>query len=58
MADIKDEISIHNAKCYMDIARDMYTQQKGIFTFIVRIDGKKIVDYVLLESMNYGQSKS
>lgn len=52
-----NEISEHNAKPYMDIARDMYTQQKGLFTFVVRIDGKKIVDYVQLESINYGQSK-
>lgn len=55
---IKDDISEHNAKAYMDIAKDMFTQNRGIFTFIVRIDGKKIVDYVQYESMNYGQSAS
>lgn len=58
MAGINEKISEHNAKAYMDIARDMFVQKKGIFTFIVRIDGKKIVDYVQLESMNYGQSAS
>jgi hypothetical protein len=56
MAGIKDNISEHNAKCYMDIAKDMYVQKKGVFTFIVRIDGKKIVDYVQLESINYGEA--
>lgn len=56
MANIKDKISEHNARAYMDIAEDMLKQKKGLFTFIVRIDGKKIVDYVLMESINYGQS--
>jgi len=57
MADINEKISEHNAQAYLDIARDMYTQQKGIFTFVVRVDGKNIVDYVHLESINYGQSE-
>lgn len=51
---IKDKISEHNAKAYMDIAKDMFTQKQGLFTFIIRVDGKKIVDYVLMESVNYG----
>ena len=54
MANIKDNISRHNLKAYMDIATDMFAQKKGIFTFIVRIDGKKVVDYVQLELINYG----
>ena len=57
MESIKDKISEHNIKAYMDIANDMFVQKTGIFTFIVRIDGKKIVDYVSLESIDYGKSK-
>jgi len=55
MADLKDKVSEHNAKCYMDIARDIFTKKEGVFTFIVRVDGKKIVDYVQMESITYGR---
>ena len=58
METVKDKISEHNAKPYMDIAQDMYKQKKGYFTFMLRIDGKKICDYVLMESVLYGQSAS
>lgn len=49
----KDKLSEHNAKCYMDIARDIFDQKTGVFTFVVRIDGKKIVDYVQMENITY-----
>lgn len=59
MADlIKDKISEHNAMAYMDIAKDMYNKGEGVFTFIVRIDGKKIVDYVMMESISYEREES
>lgn len=56
MADLSNKISEHNAKCYMDIVKDMFSQKRGVFTFILRVDGKKIVDYVLMESVSYEQS--
>lgn len=37
----------------MDIARDMFDKKNGLFSFIIRVDGKKIVDYVQLESILY-----
>lgn len=56
--EIKDKLSEHNAKCYMDIARDILDQKQGVFTFVIRIDGKKIVDYVQMENKTYGGSDS
>jgi len=53
MAKLKDKVSEHNAQVYMDIASDMFASKQGVFSFIVRVDGKKIVDYVLMETMNY-----
>jgi hypothetical protein len=55
---LKDKVSEHNAKCYMDIARDIFDKKEGVFTFIVRVDGKKIVDYVQMESITYGGRNS
>jgi hypothetical protein len=55
MESIKDTISQHNAQVYMDIARDMLDKHDGMFSFIVRVDGKHIVDYVQLESFMYSE---
>jgi len=54
---LKDKISEHNAKAYLDVAKDMLIQRKGIFTFTLKIDGKKVVDYVHWESYNYGETR-
>jgi hypothetical protein len=43
----------HNAKVYMDVATDIFKKKEGVFSFIIRIDGKKIVDYVQLETTEY-----
>jgi hypothetical protein len=51
----KDTISEHNAQVYMDMARDMFDKKNGIFSFIVRVDGKHIVDYVQLDNFNYSE---
>lgn len=53
--ELKDTVSPHNATVYMDIATDMLNKKEGLFTFIVRIDGKLIVDYVQMESVTYGR---
>jgi hypothetical protein len=39
----------------MDIARDMLNKKEGMFSFIIRVDGKHIVDYVQLESFIYSE---
>jgi hypothetical protein len=57
MTDISNKISEHNAKVYMDIANDMFKQGRGLFSFVVKVDGKHIVDYMVLEMINYGKSK-
>jgi hypothetical protein len=50
-----ENISQHNASVYMDIARDMLNKKEGMFSFIIRVDGKHIVDYVQLESFIYSE---
>lgn len=37
----------------MDMAKDMLNKKDGLYSFVLRIDGKKIVDYVQLESFMY-----
>jgi hypothetical protein len=49
----KDKLDPHNAMVYLDIARDIFQKKEGVFTFIIRIDGKKIVDYVQMETITY-----
>lgn len=51
----QNKISQHNAQVYMDMARDMFDKKSGLFSFILRIDGKHIVDYVQLESFIYSE---
>jgi len=55
MDTLKDKLSVHNAQVYMDIARDIFAQKQGVFTFIVKVDGKKIIDYVQMENIHYGR---
>jgi hypothetical protein len=57
MEGIKDSISQHNANVYFDIAKDMLAKKDGLFSFIIRVDGKHIVDYVQLESFMYAELK-
>lgn len=56
MADLKlkGKITQHNAQVYMDIANDMFGEKQGVFTFVIRVDTKKIVDYVRMETLSYG----
>lgn len=52
---LKDHVSEHNAKVYMIIAEDMLKKKQGVFTFVLKIDSKKICDYVSYESVNGGE---
>ena len=38
-----------NIEAYTDIEHDIQLKQNGLFTFILRINGGKIVDYNVLE---------
>lgn len=53
MADIKDNISQHDAAVFMDMAKDMLNKKNGLYSFVIRVDGGKICDYVQLESFLY-----
>ena len=55
METIKDKISQHNLLVYQDIALDMLNKKDGMFSFILRVDGKHVVDYVQLESFMYAE---
>lgn len=39
----------HNMKPHLDIARDMLKKKTGLFSFVLRINAGKIVDYVKQE---------
>jgi len=47
---IKEQISQANAPVYMDVATDMLKKKNGLFSFIIKIDGKRISDYVMMDS--------
>jgi len=53
MEAVKQEISSHNTQVYLDMARDMLDKKDGLYSFVIRVDGKHIVDYVQLESFMY-----
>ena len=55
MEGINEKISEHNAIVYMDMARDMLDKKNGMFSFVIRVDGKHIVDYVQLDSFMYSE---
>jgi hypothetical protein len=56
MENIKDSISQHNLQVYQDIARDMMNKKDGMFSFIIKVDGKFICDYVQLETFMYAET--
>jgi hypothetical protein len=58
METIKDQISEHNLTVYQDMARDMLAKKDGMFSFIIKIDGKHIIDYVQLETFLYAEMTS
>lgn len=53
---IKEQISAHNAPVYMDMATDMLKKKNGLYSFIIKIDGKHISDYVQMDSFVYSET--
>ncbi len=39
----------HNIKAHLDIEKDLGEKRDGLFSFVLRINGGNIVDYVLME---------
>lgn len=50
-------IDAHNKKAHLDIARDMLLKGNGLFSFTLRVNGGKIVDYVYMEGKKYEANK-
>lgn len=51
------ELSIRqdNIQAYLDIEHDIQSKQNGLFTFILRINNGKIVDYNVMEYVDARQ---
>ena len=45
-------ISKHNQQAHTDIEKDIENKKNGLFTFILRVNSGKIVDYNLMEYVN------
>lgn len=58
MENIKEKISRHNAPVYMDISTDMLKKKNGLFSFILKVDGKNISDYVMMDSKTQWKTES
>lgn len=43
------EIRPHNQQAHIDIENDLQAKKNGLFTFIIRVNGGNIVDYILME---------
>jgi len=46
-----------NLEAHKDIAVEMLRRRNGLFTFILRVNSKNIVDFVSMEYETYGSSK-
>lgn len=57
MAEIKDSISDHNLVAYMDMAKDMLKKTNGLYSFVIKIDNKNVIDYIQMDSLIYTQWK-
>ena len=47
----------HNKQAHFDIDKDIIRKQNGLFTFVIRVNNGNIVDYVTLETENYGRKQ-
>lgn len=54
---LKEEISAHNATAYMDMAKDMLKKTNGLYSFVIKIDNKNVIDYIQMDSLIYTQWK-
>jgi hypothetical protein len=43
-------IKAHNKLAYMSMMRDMLAKKNGIYSFVLRCDSGRIVDYVFMEN--------
>jgi len=46
-------IKEHNIKPFLDIAKDIDVKKNGLFSFVLRCDKGKIVDYVNIENVKF-----
>ena len=44
-------IKTHNKQAYIAMMRDMFAKKNGVFSFVVRCDSGRIVDYVNMENV-------
>lgn len=51
------EILPQNLEAHKDIAIEMLRRKNGLFTFILRVNNKSIVDFVSMEYQTYGSDK-
>lgn len=51
------EIRPANLEAHKDIAIEMLRRKNGLFTFILRVNNKSIVDFVSMEYQTYGSDK-
>ena len=45
------EIKAHNKLAYMAMMRDILAKKNGIYSFVLRCDSGRIVDYVCMDSI-------
>jgi len=45
------EIKAHNKQAYMAMMRDILSKRNGIYSFVLRCDSGRIVDYVHLQNI-------
>lgn len=55
---LKEEISAHNVVAYMDMAKDMLKKTNGLYSFVIKIDNKNVIDYIQMDSLIYTQWKT
>ena len=55
---LKEEISQHNAQAYMDMAKDILKKNNGLYSFVIKIDSKNVIDYIQMDSLIYTQWKT
>lgn len=55
--DMSTLLKAHNIEPHKDIALAMLKKKTGLFTFILRINAGRIVDFVEMEYFQYKQEK-
>jgi len=57
---MKHDLTIrrHNIQAHLDIEKDIQARKDGLFTFILRVNGGNIVDYVIMEQSDGSRYRS